>query len=91
MNSDSNQARLKQLTVAFKLLLVAAETTDAEPSWAPTLIGVTGALVILINRGLPKLSQSQVDRFGIIMGIGLGLCLPLIWPDHSLLSVIAVV
>jgi len=91
MNSDSNQARLIQLSVACMLLLVAAETTGAEPSWAPTLIGVTGALVILINRGLPKLIQSQVDRIGIIMGIGLGLCLPLIWPDHSLLSVLAVI
>ena len=61
------------------------------PSWLPVAWAGAGALIVLLNRGLPKLMQSQVDRVGIIMGIGLGLSLPLMWPMYGLISVLAVV
>ena len=50
---------------------------------------MAGALVVLLNRGLPKLVEAQADRFALILGVGMGLGLPVLWPEHALISVLA--
>ncbi len=91
MSKLSSQTLLLQLAVACLLLSVVDTYLGRGPGWVSSLIPLMGALVILLNRGLPKLIRSQVDRIGLIMGVVLGLCLPQVWPEYDLVGVLAVI
>ena len=86
MSRASRPELLVQFSVAC--ILWSVLPTDG-PRWISILLGMAGAMVILLNRGLPKLMETQTDRLGLIMGVGLGLGLPMLWPEHALLGVLA--
>ena len=86
MSRASRPELLIQLSVACMLWSVLP--TDG-PRWISILLGMAGALVVLLNRGLPKLVEAQADRFALILGVGMGLGLPILWPEHDLISVLA--
>ena len=90
MPSESTIRPVQLLAAVAVVCGAAALTFAAGPAWLAIVMLAAGALTLLIGRGLRTFMLSQLDRTGLLLGVGLGLALPAVWPSHALLSAMAI-